>query len=79
MKLRWIAAAGVLATILLVSQAPGFSLPFFSLYMLAFSVEPGIEKIRGAKEYLQETIVNLLANSVKYTPREGRIGINVHR
>ena len=40
-------------------------------------VEPSIGEVRGAKEYLRETIANLLANSVKYTPREGRIGINV--
>ncbi|MFH1876100.1 MAG: HAMP domain-containing sensor histidine kinase [Candidatus Omnitrophota bacterium] len=40
-------------------------------------VEPTIDKIRGAKEYLQETITNLLANSVKYTPSEGRINIHV--
>ena len=39
--------------------------------------EPSIDKIRGAKEYIQETLTNLLANSVKYTPRNGRINIKV--
>jgi signal transduction histidine kinase len=37
----------------------------------------GIDKIRGAKEYLQETFTNLLANSVKYTPGGGKIKIKV--
>lgn len=40
-------------------------------------VEPSIDKIRGAKDYIQETISNLLANSVKYTPGNGKIDINV--
>ena len=40
-------------------------------------VEPSVEKIRGSKEYLQEAISNLLANSLKYTPREGHVSINV--
>lgn len=43
---------------------------------ISWSVEPGIDKIRGSKEYLQETIVNLLSNSVKYTPKEGVVSIN---
>jgi len=41
------------------------------------TVEPTIDKIRGSKEYIQEAITNLLANSVKYTPRNGRINIKV--
>lgn len=44
---------------------------------ISSAVEPGIQKIRGAKEYIQELIANLLANSVKYTPRNGKIDINV--
>jgi len=40
-------------------------------------VEPTIGKVRGAEEYLRETIANLLANSVKYTPRNGKIDISV--
>jgi len=39
------------------------------------SLEPTINTIRGSQEYIQETLVNLLANSVKYTPRNGRIQI----
>jgi len=38
-------------------------------------VEQTIDQIRGSKEYIQETLTNLLANSVKYTPRGGKIDI----
>ena len=41
------------------------------------TVEPSIDRIRGAKEYIQEAISNLLANSVKYTTRNGKIAIDV--
>lgn len=44
---------------------------------LTSTVEPGIQKIRGAREYIQELIANLLTNSVKYTPRNGKVYINV--
>jgi len=40
-------------------------------------IEPSIDIIRGSREYIQETITNLLANSVKYTPRNGKIDIDV--
>jgi signal transduction histidine kinase len=40
-------------------------------------VEPTIDRIMGSKEYIQESITNLLANSVKYTPRSGKIDIKV--
>ena len=40
-------------------------------------VEPTIDRIRAAREYIQEAITNLLANSVKYTPRNGKIDIRV--
>ena len=38
-------------------------------------VEPTIDQVRGSKECIQETLVNLLVNSVKYTPRDGKIDI----
>ncbi len=44
---------------------------------LDFYVDPTIDRIRGSKEYIQETLSNLLANSVKYTPRNGKIDIRV--
>ncbi len=42
------------------------------------TVEPSIDRIYGAQEYIQETIVNILANAVKYTPCNGRIDIGVN-
>lgn len=41
------------------------------------TVETGIDKIRAAREYIQETLTNLIVNSIKYTPRNGRIDITV--
>jgi len=41
------------------------------------NIESTVDRIRAAKEYIQETIVNLLVNSVKYTPHNGKIDINV--
>lgn len=40
-------------------------------------IEPSIEKIKGAQVYIEETIANLLSNSVKYTAAHGKIGISV--
>ncbi len=45
---------------------------------LGCAVEPGIDKMRGAKEYLQEAFTNILANAVKYTPCNGKIDIRVN-
>ncbi len=42
-----------------------------------YDIEPGIDKICGSQEYVQETFVNILANAVKYTPCNGRIDIRV--
>lgn len=39
------------------------------------NLEPGVKNIRAAKEYIQETLTNLLANAVKYTPRNGKVHI----
>ncbi|MFZ5801387.1 MAG: sensor histidine kinase, partial [Candidatus Omnitrophota bacterium] len=44
---------------------------------LNYFVEPSIDRIRGSREYIQETITNLLANSVKYTARNGKINLQV--
>lgn len=41
------------------------------------NIETGVDKIRAAKEYIQETLTNLLVNSIKYTPRNGRVGIKI--
>lgn len=45
--------------------------------LLNFTIEPGIDKIRAAREYIQETLTNLIVNSIKYTPRNGRIDIMI--
>lgn len=42
------------------------------------TVEPSIDRICGAREYIQETIMNILANAVKYTPCNGKIDISVN-
>lgn len=47
-----------------------------SIYLSSF-IDPGVGKIRGARIYIQETLTNLLANSVKYTPRNGKIIVKV--
>ncbi len=44
---------------------------------LNYKVDPTIGQIRGSKEYIQETLINLLSNSVKYTPGSGKIDIKV--
>lgn len=40
-------------------------------------IEPTVDKIRGVGPYIEETVSNLLANSVKYTPDNGRIDVEV--
>ncbi len=40
-------------------------------------VAPNIEQIMGSREYIQEGLINILANSVKYTPRNGGVDIRV--
>lgn len=44
--------------------------------LINFSAAPTVDKVKGAKEYIQETIVNILTNSIKYTPSGGRVHIN---
>ncbi|MDP2941540.1 MAG: sensor histidine kinase, partial [Candidatus Omnitrophota bacterium] len=40
-------------------------------------VDAGIDRIRATREYIEEAISNLLANSIKYTPSNGKIDIMV--
>lgn len=42
-----------------------------------FTIEPGVDRIRAAREYIRETLVNLAVNAIKYTPQGGKVGINV--
>lgn len=42
---------------------------------LSSAIDPSINRMRGFKEYIQESVSNLLTNSIKYTPRNGRIDI----
>lgn len=44
---------------------------------ISYSVDGNVDKIKGAQVYIEETLVNLLANSVKYTPEGGKIDISV--
>lgn len=40
-------------------------------------VEPGVGKIKAVREYIQETLTNILANSIKYTPPNGKVDVRV--
>ncbi len=40
-------------------------------------IEPGVDRIRGAPIYIEETIATLLANSVKYSHDRGKIKVSV--
>ena len=44
---------------------------------LSVDIDSGIDMIRGAEVYIEETIANMLANSVKYTPENGKISVKV--
>ena len=41
------------------------------------NIDPTVDIIRGAQVYIEETIANLLANSVKYTPKGGKIELGI--
>ncbi|MBI5555418.1 MAG: HAMP domain-containing histidine kinase [Elusimicrobia bacterium] len=66
-----------------IKEAVDNALSFISLkaenkdIKITTHIDPQVDKIRGAKEYIQEVMVNLLANSVKYTPRHGRIELTI--
>jgi len=42
---------------------------------ISCNIEPSIGMIKGAEIYIEETIANLLANSVKYTTGNGKINL----
>ena len=44
---------------------------------LSYNIDPAIDVITGAQIYIEETIANLLANSVKYTPKGGRVDMKI--
>lgn len=44
---------------------------------IAYCLEPTVDIIKGSQIYIEETIANLLANAVKYTPNGGRIDLAV--
>lgn len=66
-----------------IKEAVDNALSFISLkaenkdIQITTYIDPQVDKIRGAKEYIQEVMINLLANSVKYTPRNGRIELTI--
>lgn len=39
--------------------------------------QPSIDKIKGVQAYIEETISNLLANSIKYTHENGKVTLDV--
>jgi len=45
--------------------------------LLSCDIAPQIARIKGAQIYIEETIANILANSIKYTPRGGKVNISV--
>lgn len=42
-----------------------------------YSIETDVDNLRGIQIYIEETITNLLANAVKYTPNNGKVDISV--
>lgn len=43
---------------------------------LTSRVDPSIDRIKGTEDYIQETLTNLLMNSVKYTPPHGKVDVH---
>lgn len=44
---------------------------------LTWSVGPGVDIINGSQIYIEETIANFLANSIKYTPNGGSVDLRI--
>jgi signal transduction histidine kinase len=44
---------------------------------LTWSIAPGVDIINGAQIYIEETIANFLANSIKYTPEGGSVELAI--
>jgi signal transduction histidine kinase len=44
---------------------------------ITLRMDPGVDMIYGAEIYIEETIANLLANSVKYTSENGEISLDI--
>lgn len=44
---------------------------------ISSNLDPGAGKIQGVQAYIEEAISNLLANSIKYTPKTGKISLTV--
>jgi len=42
-----------------------------------FTADTGVAKVRAAREYIRETLMNLIVNSIKYTPRNGKVDIKI--
>ncbi len=40
---------------------------------ISCDIDPAVDMLKGAQIYIEEILVNLLANAVKYTPKDGRI------
>lgn len=43
---------------------------------LSWSIGPGVDELHGSQIYIEETIANFLANSVKYTPEGGSVTLH---
>lgn len=44
---------------------------------LTSTIMPGVDAITGAQIYIEETIANFLANSIKYTPEGGSVDLRI--
>lgn len=44
---------------------------------ISYDIDSAVDMLNGAQIYIEETLVNLLANAVKYTPKDGRVTLKV--